>query len=227
MQLRVKSLRYTHLITVQEEARLSAVKTQLPVAEWTNKQFLHHGLIVAETVPLSSFGVQEGSELLIVSIRSGVDRRVVFLNHEHFRYCHFCSDTTTIAQLRQVCSQKLPTDLDSLHLYFNKELLADSLLVDTLGYKPDIEVVISKKQRKFTSGSYQMFIKELTGKTHSLDVYYSTTISEIKELLGEREGLPPFTLTIVFAGKQLSDESTLSSIGAGRKSTFHMIRRLR
>jgi len=225
MQLRVKSLRSTRLVTVPEEATLSVLKAQLPVAEWRNKQFMHRSRIVPETVTLSSFGVGQG-ELLIVSTRSTEDLQFVYLNHMNFHFCHFCPNTTTIAELRQFCSQRLFSALDSLHLYLNKEFLPDTLLVSTLGYRPAIEVVINKKQRP-TEGSYQLFVTELTGKTHCLNIDIWATIGEVKEILGEKEGVAPFTYRIIYAGKQLSDESTIASVVVGNKSTFHVVRRLR
>jgi len=227
MQLRVKSLRHTILLTVPEEATLSVLKAQLPVAEWTNKQFLHQSRIIPDTVSLSSLGVRQDSELMIVSTHNPVDAQVVFLSHMDFRFCHFCPYTTTIAELRQVCSQRLSSDLDSLHLYFNKELLPDQLLLSALGSRPAIEVVISRKQGRPTEGYYEMFIKELTGKTHCLRVNDSVTMREVKEILGEKEGVAHYTYRIIFAGKQLSDESTIASIGAGKDSTFHAVHRLR
>lgn len=227
MKLRVKSLRRTYLITVPEEANLTVVKGLLPETEWTAKHFLFQGMVLPETAALSSLGVCPEGELLIVSSCSTIDQLVVFLNHTNYRYCHKYDAATTIEDLRQACSTRLSYDITCIHLSFQSEVLPDHLLVSTLGFQPTLNVVISKRPHKPIEGNYQMFIKELTGKTHCLNVDYGTTIGEVKDLIAEKEGVESFALRIIFAGRDLRDESTIASIGAGKKSTFHAVRRYR
>ena len=227
MNLRVKSLRRTYLISVPAEANLTVVKSLLPETEWTNKQFLFQGKALSEATALSSLGVGQEGELLIVSSCSPIDQPVVFLKHMNYRFYHKYHAATTIADLRQVCSTLIHYDITYLHLSLQDEILPDHLLVSTLGFQPTLEVVTSKRPYRRIEGNYQMFIKELTGKTHCLHVDYSTTFGEIKDMIAVKEGLEPLTLRIIFAGKDMRDESTIASSGAGKESTFHAVRRYR
>ncbi|RYP28450.1 hypothetical protein DL767_007211 [Monosporascus sp. MG133] len=70
-------------------------------------------------------------------------------------------------------------------------------------------------------------VRTLTGKEIELDIEPSDKVSQIKEKVEEKEGIPPVQQRLIYGGKQMVDDKTATEYALEGGATLHLVLALR
>lgn len=76
-------------------------------------------------------------------------------------------------------------------------------------------------------GNISVYVKTLTGRTHTIDIPANATVIELKEAIEVKEGTPTDQQRLIFGGQQIQDDRTLGDYGIMQEHTIHLVLRLR
>ena len=122
--------------------------------------------------------------------------------------------------LQMIAKEELASLIPFLSIYISKDPIQQQISQNTNNNQDD------NNNHKY-SGSFQLFVKTLTGKHITLNVDCTDRIEDLKEQIYNKEGIPPDQQRLIFAGRQLEEGNTIQDYSIQRDATLHLLLRLR
>ena len=134
------------------------------------------------------------------------------------------NELDTIKNLYNLISKRLNKKINFTEgvLEFEDNYLIDmnSLIINYKFYKNNNIIT-------YNTFPFLFYVKTLTGKTITIVFPKTKTIEELKWLIQDRGGIPPDQQRLIYEGKQLEDNRTISDYKMVREGTMHLVLRLR
>ena len=186
------------------------------------QRLMFAGKELEDQYTLSNYNIQNESTLhMLLRVRDGMPIFVKTLTGKTLTIKVEPSDTILV--LKEIIQEKEGFPADQQRLMFAGKELEDQYTLSNYNIQNESTLHMLLRVRD----GMPIFVKTLTGKTLTIKVEPSDTILVLKEIIQEKEGFPADQQRLMFAGKELEDQYTLSNYNIQNESTLHMLLRVR
>ena len=136
-------------------------------------------------------------------------------------------DITSVLGLKQKLESLHGFPTDAQRLIYAGHNMDDLKLLKNYGIGPYSKIHLVLRNGNRDGDDFQIFVKTTTGKTFTVRVLSTTTVSELKQKIKDKEGVPVDQQRVIFRGTELNDNFDMKKYNIISDVTIHLVVRLR